>query len=137
MKLFKFFLPLALLIISAGAACAATSISPQDPQIFFENQVSEAPQYPGGDAALDNFIRTNLRFSADDIENRTRGRIVVNYVIRRDGSIDNVKVVKGINSALDSQVVKLIQKTKGWTAGSLNGHPVDVQRNFVLSVRCN
>lgn len=137
MSRIKSFFLFCFILIAGVAASAASSHStaPQD-QVFLEHQVTDAPQYPGGESALTSYIQSNFRIPAEDIENGTRGKIVVNYVVRRDGSVDCVKVVKGINSALNSQVVKLLQNSEGWTAGRLNGHPVDVQRTFILNVKC-
>ena len=88
--------------------------------------VEQMPKFPGGDAELYKFISNNLNYPAMAIENNVQGRVVVQFVVTKDGSIGNVKVVRSVDRDLDNEAIRVCKKLPKFIPGKQNGHPVNV-----------
>lgn len=88
--------------------------------------VEQMPKFPGGDAELYKFIRNNLNYPAMAIENNVEGRVVVQFVVTKDGSIGNVKVVRSVDRDLDNEAIRVCKKLPKFIPGKQNGQPVNV-----------
>lgn len=90
------------------------------------SHVEQMPKFPGGDAELYKFIRNNLNYPAMAIENNVQGRVVVQFVVTKDGSIGNVKVVRSVDRDLDNEAIRVCKKLPKFIPGKQNGQPVNV-----------
>ena len=97
--------------------------------------VDEPPSFPGGDAAQIAFLSNNLRYPAVAMEQGIQGRVVTQFVVDKDGSITDVKVVRSLDPMLDKEAVRLVKSMPKWTPGKLNGSPVRVKYILPLSFR--
>lgn len=97
--------------------------------------VEQMPSFPGGDAALMRFLSTNVHYPAVAEENGIQGRVVVTFIIERDGSISDVKVVKSVDPSLDKEAVRVIESMPRWKAGTQNGEPVRVKYTMPVTFR--
>lgn len=88
--------------------------------------VEQMPKFPGGDAELYKFINNNLNYPAMAIENNVQGRVVVQFVVTKDGSIGNVKVVRSVDRDLDNEAIRVCKKLPKFIPGKQNGQPVNV-----------
>ena len=88
--------------------------------------VEQMPIFPGGDAELYKFISNNLNYPAMAIENNVQGRVVVQFVVTKDGSIGNVKVVRSVDRDLDNEAIRVCKKLPKFIPGKQNGQPVNV-----------
>lgn len=88
--------------------------------------VEQMPKFPGGDAELYKFIINNLNYPAMAIENNVQGRVVVQFVVTKDGSIGNVKVVRSVDRDLDNEAIRVCKKLPKFIPGKQNGQPVNV-----------
>lgn len=88
--------------------------------------VEQMPKFPGGDAELYKFINDNLNYPAMAIENNVQGRVVVQFVVTKDGSIGNVKVVRSVDRDLDNEAIRVCKKLPKFIPGKQNGQPVNV-----------
>lgn len=88
--------------------------------------VEQMPKFPGGDAELYKFISKNLNYPAMAIENNVQGRVVVQFVVTKDGSIGNVKVVRSVDRDLDNEAIRVCKKLPKFIPGKQNGQPVNV-----------
>ena len=90
--------------------------------------VEQMPEFPGGEAALMKFINENLRYPAAAIENGIQGRVVVQFVVKKDGSVGDVKVIRGIDPTLDQEAIRVCKTLPKFIPGKRydNGEPVDV-----------
>ena len=93
-------------------------------QIFYEAE--QDPQFPGGLPGLMNFINDNLRYPAYAKANDIQGRVVVQFVVKKDGSIGQVKVVRKKNPDLDAEAVRVVKTLPKFIPGKMNGKPVNV-----------
>ena len=88
--------------------------------------VEQMPKFPGGDAELYKFISNNLNYPAMAIENNVQGRVVVQFVVTKDGSIGNVKVVRSVDRDLDNEAIRVCKKLPKFIPGKQNGQTVNV-----------
>lgn len=88
--------------------------------------VEQMPKFPGGDAELYKFIGNNLQYPAMAIENNVQGKVIVQFVVTKDGSIGNVKVVRSVDRDLDNEAVRVCKKLPKFIPGKQNGQAVNV-----------
>ena len=88
--------------------------------------VEQMPEFPGGEAALMRFINENLRYPVAAIENGIQGRVTVQFVVKKDGSVDDVTVLHGVDSALDQEAIRVCKTLPKFIPGKQNGQPVNV-----------
>ena len=97
--------------------------------------VEQMPSFPGGDAALMSFLSKNIHYPAIAEENGIQGRVVATFVVERDGSITDVKVVKSIDPSLDKEAVRVLKSMPKWIPGKQNGSPVRVKYTVPVTFR--
>jgi protein TonB len=94
-------------------------------QIF--TAVEQQPVFPGGDAGFNKYLSKNIRYPAIARENNVQGRVIVQFVVERDGSLTDIKVVRGIGSGCDEEAMRALKASPKWKPGIQNGRPVRVQ----------
>lgn len=97
--------------------------------------VEQMPSFPGGDAALMNWLRNNVRYPAVAEENGIQGRVVVSFVVERNGSITDVQVVKSVDPSLDKEAARVVKSMPNWVPGKQNGSAVRVKYNVPVTFR--
>ncbi len=104
---------------------AGAGTSPAEEAIFMVAE--KGPEFPGGQEALGNFIRKNLRYPARASEAGIGGRVTLSFVIERDGRVSDIKVIKGLGYGCDEEAVRIMKKVPAWIPGEQNGRKVRVQ----------
>ena len=89
--------------------------------------VEQMPMYPGGDGALMGYLRDNIHYPTVAAENGVQGRVVVGFVVERDGSITDVKILRGVDPSLDREAMRVVKNMPKWTPGKQNGSAVRVK----------
>lgn len=97
--------------------------------------VEKMPQYPGGTGKLFEFLSKNVKYPAEAESNNVQGRVIVTFVVEKDGEISNVKVVKSIHPALDAEALRVINSMPKWTPGMQNGEAVRVKYTVPVTFR--
>ena len=87
--------------------------------------VEQPPQYPGGMTELMKYLMSGIRYPKECAERNITGRVVVRFVVTADGSIGDVKVVRGVDPQLDGEAVRLVRGLPAFEPGKLNGEPVN------------
>ena len=105
------------------------------PDVF--DEVDEMPQFPGGMAGLMQYLSTNVRYPEDAKEAGAQGRVVVSFIVEKDGSISNARVTKPTYSSLDDEALRVVSNMPKWTSGKLNGEAVRVRYSIPVSFRMN
>lgn len=95
--------------------------------------VEDMPTYPGGDAALLKYIAEHVEYPQIAKENGITGVVYIQYIVDRDGSVKDVKVVRGADPFLDKAAIAVVKTLKGFTPGKQRGKPVPVQ--FTVPIR--
>ena len=103
---------------------AAGYESELDNKIF--TSVEQMPRFPGGEEELMKYISDNIKYPAVAMENNVQGRVVVQFVVTRDGSIGEVKVARGKDPDLDREAVRVVKTLPKFIPGKMNGQAVNV-----------
>ncbi|TKC00744.1 M56 family metallopeptidase [Pedobacter cryophilus] len=89
-------------------------------------KVDELPSFPGGLQAFGMFLGENMKYPALARDNKIQGRVFVQFVVEKDGSLSEIKVVRGIGSGCDEEAVRVLALSPKWTPGMQNGKVVRV-----------
>lgn len=103
-------------------------------QVFFI--VEDMPEFPGGELALRKFIANAIKYPVIAQENGIQGKVYVNFVVDKDGSITNARIARGVDRSLDQEALRVVNTLPRWKPGQQRGKPVKVSYtvpiNFVL-----
>jgi protein TonB len=106
-------------------------IAQPEPPKEEENKVFDVvevmPSFPGGQAALMQWLGKNIKYPVVAEENGVQGRVVVTFVVEKDGSITDVKVVKSVDPSLDKEAARVVKSMPHWIPGKQNGSAVRVK----------
>lgn len=94
--------------------------------------VEEMPQFPGGDEARMKYLMENIKYPEEARKNGIQGTVYVSYVVEKDGSISNVKVLRGIDKECDEVAMNVIKNMPNWIPGKQRGQAVRVQFNMPI-----
>ena len=89
--------------------------------------VEEMPSFPGGSAALMSYLSSNTKYPVVAQENGVQGRVIISFVVERDGSISDVKVARSVDPSLDREAQRVVKSMPRWTPGKQNGQTVRVK----------
>jgi len=119
-----------------------TEIEAYIPPVFDEEEIVEEeifivvedmPTFPGGDEARVRFLSENIRYPQMARESGIQGTVFVTFVVERDGSVTDVRVLRGIGGGCDEEAIRVIKAMPRWNAGKQRGRPVRVQ--FTMPIR--
>ncbi|MBR5653410.1 MAG: energy transducer TonB [Prevotella sp.] len=105
----------------------------EDNKVF--DVVEQQPAFPGGQGALLSWLSSNIHYPAVAEENGIQGRVVVSFVVEKDGSISNVQVVRGVDPSLDKEAARVVKSMPKWTPGKQNGQAVRVKYNVPVTFK--
>lgn len=113
--------------------------SPEPPKHVEDNKIFEVveqnPTFPGGTAALMSWLSQNIKYPVIAAENGVKGRVIVQFVVEKDGSITDVVVVKSVDPSLDKEATRVIKNMPHWIPGRQNGSPVRVRFTVPVSFK--
>jgi len=89
--------------------------------------IDRMPMYPGGDEALMKFISDNIQYPDIAKENGIQGRVVVSFIVEKDGVPADFRVVRGIDPSIDKEAIRVAELMDKWTPGQEDGQPVQVR----------
>ena len=88
------------------------------------------PEFPGGEQAMMDFVAKNVQYPKEAMEKEISGRVLVGFIVEKDGSISETEVVKGIGGGCDEEAVRVVKAMPKWKPGKQDGKPVRV--HFLL-----
>ena len=97
--------------------------------------VDQMPQFPGGPSKLFEYLARNVRYPAEAEKAGIQGRVIVSFVVEKDGSVSNAKTVKAIHPALDEEALRVINSMPNWTPGKKNGEATRVKYTVPVTFR--
>lgn len=105
-----------------------------DPNVIVGPEgVDEFPEFAGGAKAWSKYMERNLRYPSAAQEDAVHGKVFVSFVVEKDGSITDVKVLRGIGYGCDEEAAKVIKKSPLWKPGKNKGTPVRVRYNMAIN----
>jgi TonB family protein len=97
--------------------------------------VEVMPQYPGGIQELFRFLSNAIKYPVEAEKAGTQGRVIVTFVVKKDGSISDAHIVKSVDPLLDEEALRVINAMPNWEPGTQNGKPVNVKYTVPISFR--
>ena len=136
----KKFIIMSFIIMSLMALFGLTTVSAQKTVVAKKNQqvfdvVEKMPEYPGGQAALFEYLQKNVKYPADAEKKKVEGRVLVTFVVNTDGSITDIEVVRKTFPSLDAEAVRVISGMPRWKPGEQKGQKVRVKYTVPLTFR--
>lgn len=120
-------------VLKLKEAVAQPEPKPEVEKLF--DVVEQMPSFPGGPSALMEWLSNNVKYPVVAQENGVQGRVVVSFVVERDGSITDVKVVRGVDPSLDREASRVVRAMPRWIPGKQNGSAVRVKYNVPVAFR--
>lgn len=95
--------------------------------------VEKQPSFPGGVSVLMKYIANNIQYPKEAQEKGLQGRVITAFIVRKDGSIDDIKVMRGIDPLLDKEALRVVQSMPKWEPGEQRGEAVSVR--YILPIQ--
>lgn len=141
---YALFVPLAAaLLIASNISCISSEkqeeISEKQESRAAEGEVfqvvEEMPEFPGGMAECMKWLNQNIKYPADAKEKGVQGRVIVQFVVEKDGTIVNAKVVRGVDPDLDAEALRVVNQSPKWKPGKQKGEAVRVKYTLPIMFR--
>lgn len=97
--------------------------------------VEEMPQYPGGSAAMMMFLRDNIKYPADAVKDSIQGRVIVQFVVDKQGNVVNPTLMRKVHPSLDAEALRVVGAMPKWKPGKQNGEVVNVKYTLPVTFR--
>lgn len=107
------------------------TIQPVDEKGFIG--VEQMPSFPGGESEMMKFISTNLKYPVIAMENGIEGKVIVGFTVKKDGSISNALVLRGLDPSCDREALRVVRMMPKWIPAKQNGQPAEV--SYSIPVR--
>ena len=118
-------------IVEGTATASEQNQAPKD--VF--DVVEKMPEFPGGVQELLGFLSKTIKYPVEAEKAGTQGRVIATFVVRKDGSISDARVVKSVDPLLDAEALRVINAMPAWIPGTQNGKPVNVKYTVPISFR--
>ena len=128
------------IIMALMAVFGLTTVSAQKTVVAKKNQkvfdvVEQMPEYPGGQAALFEYLSKNIKYPADAEKKKVEGKVFVTFVVDSDGKITDVSLLKKVFPSLDAEAIRFISAMPNWIPGRQKGQAVRVKYTVPIMFR--
>ena len=128
---YLYILPIAAICM---IACTQSAKSTASDYITYE-AVEEKPEYPGGMGELSKLLSSNLKYPLKSQENGVQGEVLVQFVVDKEGNVEEVTVFKGVDPYLDAEALRVIKMMPKWKPGKHEGKEVNVKCTIPVGFR--
>lgn len=111
--------------LGGGTADSGTGLA-NGTEVYGTELLEVMPEFPGGMKAWASFLTKNLNYPRVAAENGISGKVIVSFVIEKNGALSDLKVIKGIGGGCDEEAMRVIKRSPFWKAGMQNGNAVRV-----------
>lgn len=101
----------------------------------YYDTVETMPEFPGGQDALYQYMAKNMKYPIECQENAIQGKVVVQFIVKKDGSVGDVTVIRSVHPQLDAEAVRLAENMPKWKPGIQKGKPVPVRFQIPVTFR--
>ena len=128
-------------LLSCSTATAQETIIPYRPGFGPVDEkkvydvVEQMPMFPGGPAALMEFIDSTKVYPISALKQYIQGRVIITFIVEKDGSLSKVKVIKSVHPALDKEALRVVKKMPKWIPGQQDYHKVRVRYIIPVTFR--
>lgn len=123
MKMKHFILPAIMLLLGTMAPLSAQTAGSNDEEPVFV-QIENKPEFEGGWTAFEAYFQNNLRYPKKAVKERIEGKVLVKFIVEKDGSVSNAEVIRSVSKELDKEALRVIRNMPKWKPGTLKGKPV-------------
>lgn len=95
------------------------------------------PKFPGGESGMMKFLTENVKYPKEALDKGITGRVLVEFVVERDGSINDVKIMKSVDPILDNEAIRIVKAMPKWEPGTMDGKAVRVKHTLPVTFRLN
>lgn len=117
--------------ISASTAVNANATNQKSHKVY--EMVEEMPMFPGGQKEMMAFLSKTTKYPAKAVKKKIQGRCLVQFIVEKDGSISNVRVMSKVHPLLDAEAIRVVKSMPRWMPGRLKGKPVRVKFNLPVT----
>ena len=121
-------------VLRSGEVVVEPQVAPDTTKIFGDI-AEQMPMFQGGDRQLMEYLENNVQYPPECEETCVQGRVVVTFLVERDGSISNAKVVKSVHPLLDAEALRVVEGMPKWMPGRQNGVTVAVKYTIPVTFR--
>lgn len=89
--------------------------------------IETMPQFPGGQGVMMKYLAANIKYPASAVKAKKQGRVIVTFIVQKDGSVTHAKIAKSVDPELDAEALRIVKGMPKWTPGTQNGKPVSVR----------
>lgn len=132
---------ISLLLLAAFGFAASAQSNEGTPSTAINNEeevfvvVEDEPEFPGGTEALYRYLASNIHYPAEAKAERIQGRVFVSFVIEKDGSVTNIKVLRDIGGGCSEEAVRVVKAMPRWKPGRQRGQRVRTQFNLPIEFK--
>ena len=121
-------------VLRSGEAVVEPQVAPDTTKIFGDI-AEQMPMFPGGDRKLMEYLESSIQYPPECKESCIQGRVIVTFVVERDGSISQAKVAKSLDPLLDAEALRVVNAMPKWIPGRQNGVTVAVKYTIPVTFR--
>jgi protein TonB len=110
---------------NSGGAMKRAENEDETSSVFIS--VQQMPSFPGGETARTKFLARNLRYPTQAVEDGVQGTVYVTFVVKTNGSLADIKILRGIGGGCDEEAFRVVKKMPSWYPGYQNGRNVPVR----------
>ena len=110
-----------------------SDLGPDEDNVY--TLVDREPEFPGGTMGLLEFMRTTIKYPAEARKDTIQGRVLVSFIVNKDGSIVKPEIVKSAHPLLDEEALRMVNEMPAWKPGEQNGVPVRVKYTIPVNFR--
>lgn len=118
-------------VIDVAPVIAQEAEAEEEAEVFFI--VENMPEFPGGELALRKFIANAIKYPVIAQENGIQGKVYVNFVVDKDGSVTQARIARGVDPSLDKEALRVVNTLPKWKPGMQRGKPVKVSYTVPIS----
>ena len=120
-------------IYDNGNLVSGLSISGPGDTLKYGKVNYTAPQFKGGGNAFAKYLSSNIKYPGYEKEHNIQGKVLLTFVVEKDGAVTNVKVIKSVSNNIDNEAYRVISQSDNWTPGTMYGRPVRMYFTIPLS----
>lgn len=110
--------------------CVKNATAQEDKTVYNFTAVETTATYPGGMADFYKFVSENLKYPAAAVTDKVQGSVLMSFIVEKDGSLNDIKVDRGLGAGTDEEAVRVLGLSKRWNPGLIDGKPVRIKYNI-------
>ena len=122
-------------VLKAKQMLVTEPVKPKEEENTVFEYVEQMPSFPGGEAALMQYLSKNIKYPPFAEENNIQGRVICTFVVERDGSVTDIHIAKGVDPSLDKEAIRVVSGMPKWIPGRQNGQSVRVKYTLPVTFR--